>query len=515
MLLHSTAKKHFLLVLLLVCLNFIHIKGQCSQGSLRLVNSISYHEGRLEICYANSWGTVCDDGWYNANAQVACRQLGYPITGAYYRDQAFFGQGTGSIVLDDVNCDGDETSLYQQCSHRSPLSHNCTHSEDVGVVCPGAHCIDGAIHLVGGSNSSEGRVEVYHSGSWGTVCDDLWDYRDATVVCRQLGYGSGTAFSNSYFRQGTGSICMDDIGCTGYELFLTNCSHTVNHNCGHSEDVGVRCSHTCIDESVRLVGGSNSLEGRVEVCSSGSWGTVCDDYLDYRDATVVCRQLGYEFGTAFSFAYFGQGTGSIVMDNVICTGSESYLINCSHTTNHNCGHSEDAGFKCSYACFDGSVRLVGGSSSFEGRVEVCSSRSWGTVCDDYWDTNDATVVCRQLGYYVTGPPYFGAYFEQRTGSMLMNNVGCTGSESTLTSCYHTTNHNCTHDQDAGVSCLGSPGVSEPGVPAELIFIGIVGGLVCLTAVIIACIIPLHSKSNSSRTRQDAPAVQMTSIPAQN
>ena len=113
-------------------------------------------EGRVEICYNATWGTVCDNMWGPINADVACRQLGFSSTGTsqeiyqWFHTQccltfnfptgatafslAFFGQGTGAIWLDNVVCTGNETRLYD-CQNTGIGVHNCSHFEDAGVRC--------------------------------------------------------------------------------------------------------------------------------------------------------------------------------------------------------------------------------------------------------------------------------------------------------------------------------------------------------------------------------------------
>ena len=102
------------------------------------------------------------------------------------------------------------------------------------------------VRLVSGSSSREGRVEVYHQGSWGTVCDNNWDNRDARVVCRQLGFSvlNAQAFLSARYGRGSGSILLDNIGCTGNETNLGQCTSRgwYIHHCGHHEDASVRCS---------------------------------------------------------------------------------------------------------------------------------------------------------------------------------------------------------------------------------------------------------------------------------
>ena len=126
--------------------------------------------------------------------------------GAKVRTNSFFGWGNGTIWIDEVNCDGTESSLYN-CGYSSTLNNSCSYNTLAGVTCQsmtnvchnfffkfltskgGGTCTNQDIRIISPLNSkSEGRIEVCVNYQWGTVCDDGWGSTDGYVACKQLGF---------------------------------------------------------------------------------------------------------------------------------------------------------------------------------------------------------------------------------------------------------------------------------------------------------------------------------------
>ena len=125
---------------------------------LRLVGGGSEREGRVEILHDGQWGTVCDDDWDLDDANVVCQQL-FGVGALEAKGEAFFGEGTGPILMDEVRCTGNEAALWlcpfygdqddddyddddddDDDWRRRRLqgawgSHDCDHDEDAGVIC--------------------------------------------------------------------------------------------------------------------------------------------------------------------------------------------------------------------------------------------------------------------------------------------------------------------------------------------------------------------------------------------
>ncbi|CAM5081459.1 unnamed protein product [Eretmochelys imbricata] len=341
--------------------------GVLCSGSrqIRLVNGTGRCAGRMEIYYNGSWGTVCDDSWDLSDSDVVCKQLGCgrAINATV---SARYGQGSGQIWLDDVNCSGNEPDLWA-CPSGGWGQHNCRHKEDAGVLC--SEFTD--LRLVSNSDCA-GRLEVFYNGTWGSVCSNQMSGVTPAIVCKQLNCGDGGQIASDFeYGAGSGPTWLDHAACSEQHSSLWQCPSEPwdPKSCDNrAEETHISCigkkTKTNSDPVCRMPelsklhrpgqvtcrGRRGQMLGESGGLVPGFWGTVCDDSWDMADANIVCKQLGC--GSALSArdkAAFGEGTGPIWVEMLNCRGTESYLLDCPARLwgESNCGHKEDAAVNCS------------------------------------------------------------------------------------------------------------------------------------------------------------------------
>ncbi|XP_049331140.1 scavenger receptor cysteine-rich type 1 protein M130-like isoform X6 [Astyanax mexicanus] len=400
----------------------------------RLMNGSDSCSGRVELQYLSEWGTVCDVSWDMRAASVLCAQLKCGSAVAVLGSD-WFGEGSGRIWADVFDCQGNETHLLK-CPISSWSRTACSHEQYAGVICSGSSLAshEGGVRLSGGMEC-EGEVEVFFRQDWRRVLLDSWSESEASVVCRQLGYGSVLNISSSSSSSPEHSyMCVTGFNCSGSEAHLRNCSSSQAVNCSSTVQLYITCSGTSntVHSSIRLVGSGGDCAGRLEVFHSGSWGTVSDELWDIEDAQVVCRQL--QCGVALSApvpvpARFGSGTGPIWLNEVECEGNEASLWNCRYQLcgEDECGHKDDVGVVCSEYK---EIRLTEGC---EGNLEVYYNGTWGNVCVNGMTDETAKLICRELNCGRTGSESWSKARVESAPNWL-DNVKCRKHDSTLWHC---------------------------------------------------------------------------------
>ncbi|XP_071604650.1 lysyl oxidase homolog 4 [Heliangelus exortis] len=338
--------------------------------------SMPVMEGAVEVKHNGRWRQVCDAGWTRNNSHVVCGMLGFPreknINTSFYRklwnmklkdpnSSLKTLSQKNSFWIHRVRCQGTEPHLAHcptQVDPPAPHQHACPRGMHAITSClPSPAFQKGTgkgkrktspgkvlpVRLRAGTHAGEGRVEVLRHGQWGTVCDKQWDLAAASVVCRQLGYGTAKqALVGAQMGQGLGPIHMSEVRCTGQERSLGEChfQDAKRSGCKHEADAAVRCHmpHMDFQSQVRLAGGRSPEEGVVEVLvpvqGGLRWGAVCGAQWGLNEAMVVCRQLGLGFAShALQETWYWAGSpdaAQVVMSGVRCAGTELALQQCQH-----------------------------------------------------------------------------------------------------------------------------------------------------------------------------------------
>ncbi|XP_059197258.1 scavenger receptor cysteine-rich type 1 protein M130-like [Centropristis striata] len=381
----------------------------CSEP-VRLVGGQSRCSGTLEV-KQGEWKPAFYNDLDLMITDIVCKEMGCGSVVSVGRREDSSDRSTWKIRSTCV----ESGSALRECVTSS------SSSSSLGVTC------SDSVRLVDGTSLCSGRLEVksdQSNQSWSSVCEDDFDQQDAEVVCKELGCGAPSVLQGALYGDVEAPKWTKEFQCGGDESSLLDCrsSGSDRNTCSPGRSVTLTCS-----EPVRLVGGGSHCAGILEV-KQGEWRPVGNTDPDWTltIAAAVCKEL--DCGSALSIGQREESSfRSVWWFDSECFPSEAAL--------RECVSPHSAPLILNLTCSD-SARLVNGTSLCSGRLEVKSdqsNQSWSSVCEDYFDQQDAEVVCRELG---CGAPLAlqGVLFGDVEAPKWTKEFQCGGDESSLLDC---------------------------------------------------------------------------------
>ncbi|XP_039680535.1 scavenger receptor cysteine-rich type 1 protein M130-like isoform X2 [Perca fluviatilis] len=396
----------------------------CSD-SIRLVNGTSLCSGRLEVKSTQStqlWSSVCEDDFDLQDAKVVCSELGCGAPSVL--QGALYGDMEAPVGTKEFQCRGHESYLLD-CD--SSDRNTCSSGKAAGLTCSEP----GVVRLVGGASRCDGTLEMKHQNTWKPVDDRSQNLRLAGMVCGEL--GCGFAFSTrrqKQIRRESWGITLD---CNTSSLLKCFTEFTYS-----TTTIEITCSDS---QTVRLVNGTSLCSGRLEIKSTQSWSSVCEDDFDLQDAEVVCRELECGAPSVLQGALYGDMEAPVWTKQFQCRGHESSLLDCDSSASNTCPSGKAAGLTCSGPDY---IRLVGEPSRCAGKPEMKNYGEWRRVValDFKWNRMSADAVCRKLDCGSAVPMsfyYIGGYSGSSAYPVWLINSSCVQSKSAVKECVTTDN----------------------------------------------------------------------------
>ncbi|KAH3847161.1 hypothetical protein DPMN_089478 [Dreissena polymorpha] len=373
--------------------------GPLDVRDVRFVGGVGRYDGGVEVLVGDTWGPVCGSSnvngrYYYSFAPVFCKMKGLRYFTQFYT----WGSNTINGFIANVQCPSNVDHV-NSCSYTTV--YTCYFQ--LFVVCEGFPLNISSIQLVDGSSAFDGRVELHVGDIIGTICPNDFEFVDAQVLCKMKGLNVSW-FSIDYQYNTSGRYpLIRDLQCSGQESHINNCYYRTPY-----------FAYPCDQGAVKLL---CTECGTPDIFAS--WSV---NYFHYNGTSLFAN-------CEYKRTYIGYL-------RMICTAN-------GWTTIEECQ-------EYSYPLDIQEIRLVDGNSTFDGRVEIKVFNTWGTICHDHFEMEDANVICKMIGF--NPAKGFRTSSIEGTGPVYVDNMACDANSSHINDCRYVTYDDCSHREDVAVTC---------------------------------------------------------------